>query len=402
MMKKHTGIIYGLLLIAVCLAGSMVHTTRAMAEETGVTYTYENGTLTFQGSGAIEKQVNGEENSWRSYKDTATKLVVEVGITEIGDSAFSGFTKLQEISLPKGLKLLGDNCFEKCSSLTSVSIPRRVTTWRDYCFKDCTSLTSVSIGRALQDDTVEVGENPFLGDKALENITVEEGHPYLSVQDHALIYRSKYGWNTLVAYPEGLTDTVYCIPEGVDTVGDKAFAGNQSIQKLTMKSSVTRVEGKAFWDMASLKEIRFSDKITSIDWNEYTSDGFVGALYGCENVEQIVLPRHLRSLGSVAFGTCGKLKELVLPASLKEFNTGAVDGCNNLEKITALNKDMEITGEDSDISIRTKFCGYAGSAFAQFADQYDYDLEEITMHSVLVDSYVLDRADVLVDGSMVQ
>ena len=401
-MKKHTGIIYGLLLIAVCLAGSMVHTTRAMAEETGVTYTYENGTLTFQGSGAIEKQVNGEENSWRSYKDTATKLVVEVGITEIGDSAFSGFTKLQEISLPKGLKLLGDNCFEKCSSLTSVSIPRRVTTWRDYCFKDCTSLTSVSIGRALQEDTVKVGENPFLGDKVLENVTVEEGHPYLYVQDHALIYRSKYGWNNLVAYPEGLTAAAYCIPEGVDTVGDKAFAGNQSIQKLTMKSSVTRIEGKAFWDMASLKEIRFSDKITSIDWNEYTSDGFVGALYGCENVEQIVLPRHLRSLGGVAFGTCGRLKELVLPASLKEFNTGAVYGCNNLEKITALNKDMKIIGDASDISIRTKLCGYAGSAFAQFADQYDYYLEEITMHSVLVDSYVLDRADVLVDGSMVE
>ena len=401
-MKKHTGIIYGLLLIAVCLAGSMVHTTRAMAEETGVTYTYENGTLTFQGSGAIEKQVNGEENSWRSYKDTATKLVVEVGITEIGDSAFSGFTKLQEISLPKGLKLLGDNCFEKCSSLTSVSIPRRVTTWRDYCFKDCTSLTSVSIGRALQEDTVKVGENPFLGDKVLENVTVEEGHPYLYVQDHALIYQSKYGWNTLVAYPEGLTDTAYCIPEGVDTVGDRAFAENQSLQRLSMKSSVTRIEGKAFWDMASLKEIRFSDKITSIDWNEYTSDGFVGALYGCENVEQIVLPRHLRSLGSVAFGTCGKLKELVLPASLKEFNTGAVDGCNSLEKITALNKDMKIIGDASDISIRTKLCGYAGSAFAQFADQYDYDLEEITMHSVLVDSYVLDRADVLVDGSMVE
>ena len=401
-MKKHTGIIYGLLLIAVCLAGSMVHTTRAMAEETGVTYTYENGTLTFQGSGAIEKQVNGEENSWRSYKDTATKLVVEVGITEIGDSAFSGFTKLQEISLPKGLKLLGDNCFEKCSSLTSVSIPRRVTTWRDYCFKDCTSLTSVSIGRVLQEDTVKVGENPFLGDKVLENVTVEEGHPYLYVQDHALIYQSKYGWNTLVAYPEGLTAAAYCIPEGVDTVGDKAFAGNQSIQKLTMKSSVTRIEGKAFWDMTSLKEIRFSDNITSIDWNEYTSDGFVGALYGCENVEQIVLPRHLRSLGSVAFGTCGKLKELVLPASLKEFNTGAVDGCNSLEKITALNKDMKIVGDASDISIRTKLCGYAGSAFAQFADQYDYYLEEITMHSVLVDSYVLDRADVLVDGSMVE
>ncbi len=402
MMKKHTGIIYGLLLIAVCLTGSMVHTTRAMAEETGVTYTYENGTLTFQGSGAIEKQVNGEENSWRSYKDTATKLVVEVGITEIGDSAFSGFTKLQEISLPKGLKLLGNNCFEKCSSLTSVSIPRRVTTWRDYCFKDCTLLTSVSIGRALQEDTVKVGENPFLGDKVLENVTVEEGHPYLYVQDHALIYQSKYGWNTLVAYPEGLTDTAYCIPEGVDTVGDRAFAENQSLQRLSMKSSVTRIEGKAFWDMTSLKEIRFSDNITSIDWNEYTSDGFVGALYGCENVEQIVLPRHLRSLGGVAFGTCGKLKELVLPASLKEFNTGAVGGCNSLEKITALNKDMKIIGDASDISIRTKFCGYAGSAFAQFADQYDYDFEEITIHSVLVDSYVLDRADVLVDGSMVE
>ena len=401
-MKKHTGIIYGLLLIAVCLAGSMAHTARVMAEETAVTYTYENGTLTFRGTGAIEKQTDGEENPWRSYKDTATNLVVEVGITEIGDSAFSGFTKLQAISLPKGLKLLGDNCFEKCSSLTSVDIPRRVTTWRDYCFKDCTSLTNVSIGRALQDDTVAVGENPFLGDKALESITVEAGHPYLYVQDHALVCRSKYGWNTLVTYPEGLTDLSYCIPEGVDTVGDMAFAGNQSLQSLSMKSSVTRIEGRAFWNMTSLKEIRFSDNITSIDWNEYTSDGFVGALYGCENVEQIILPRHLRSLGGVAFGTCGKLKELVLPANLKEFNTGAVYGCSNLEKITALNKDMKITGENSDISIRTKLCGYAGSTLAQFADQYDYDFGEITMHSVLVDSYVLDRTDVFVDGSMVQ
>ena len=402
MTKKHTGIIYGLLLIAVCLAGSMAYTTRVTAEETAVTYTYENGTLTFRGTGAIEKQTDGEENPWRSYKDTATNLVVEVGITEIGDSAFSGFTKLQKISLPKGLKLLGDNCFEKCSSLTSVDIPRRVTTWRDYCFKACTSLTSVSIGRVLQEDTVAVGENPFLGDKALESITVETGHPYLYVQDHALVCRSKYGWNTLVTYPEGLTDLSYCIPEGVDTVGDMAFAGNQSLQSLSMKSSVTRIEGRAFWNMTSLKEICFSDNITSIDWNEYTSDGFVGALYGCENVEQIILPRHLRSLGGVAFGTCGKLKELVLPANLKEFNTGAVYGCSNLEKITALNKDMKITGENSDISIRTKLCGYAGSTLAQFADQYDYDFGEITMHSVLVDSYVLDRTDVFVDGSMVQ
>ena len=402
MTKKHTGIIYGLLLIAVCLAGSMAYTTRVTAEETAVTYTYENGTLTFRGTGAIEKQTDGEENPWRSYKDTATNLVIEVGITEIGDSAFSGFTKLQKISLPKGLKLLGDNCFEKCSSLTSVDIPRRVTTWRDYCFKACTSLTSVSIGRVLQEDTVAVGENPFLGDKALESITVETGHPYLYVQDHALVCRSKYGWNTLVTYPEGLTDLSYCIPEGVDTVGDMAFAGNQSLQSLSMKSSVTRIEGRAFWNMTSLKEICFSDNITSIDWNEYTSDGFVGALYGCENVEQIILPRHLRSLGGVAFGTCGKLKELVLPANLKEFNTGAVYGCSNLEKITALNKDMKITGENSDISIRTKLCGYAGSTLAQFADQYDYDFGEITMHSVLVDSYVLDRTDVFVDGSMVQ
>ena len=402
MMKKHTGIIYGLLLIAVCLAGSMAYTAKVTAEETAVTYTYENGTLTFRGTGAIEKQTDGEENPWRSYKDTATNLVVEVGITEIGDSAFSGFTKLQKISLPKGLKLLGDNCFEKCSSLTSVDIPRRVTTWRDYCFKDCTSLTSVSIGRGLQEDTVAVGENPFLGDKALESITVETGHPYLYVQDQTLVCRSKYGWNTLVTYPEGLTDLSYCIPEGVDTVGDMAFAGNQSLQSLSMKSSVTRIEGRAFWNMTSLKEIRFSDNITSIDWNEYTSDGFVGALYGCENVEQIILPRHLRSLGGVAFGTCGKLKELVLPANIKEFNTGAVYGCSNLEKITALNKDMKITGENSDISIRTKLCGYAGSTLAQFADQYDYDFGEITMHSVLVDSYVLDRTDVFVDGSMVQ
>ena len=93
MMKKHTGIIYGLLLIAVCLAGSMAYTTRVTAEETAVTYTYENGTLTFRGTGVIEKQTDGEENPWRSYKDTATNLVVEVGITVLRSFRKSPFPK---------------------------------------------------------------------------------------------------------------------------------------------------------------------------------------------------------------------------------------------------------------------------------------------------------------------
>lgn len=53
-------------------------------------------------------------------------IVIEEGVTEIGEGAFSGLY-VSEISLPISLKTIKKNAFASCNRLTSITIPENVT-----------------------------------------------------------------------------------------------------------------------------------------------------------------------------------------------------------------------------------------------------------------------------------
>jgi len=125
-----------------------------------VAWTLEDGTLTASGSGVAENPPAGS-------KSQATRVVIEPGITEIGDSAFAGFTILQSVSIADTVTKIGESPFFECYSLTSITIPDSVTTigryafYRsglrsivipetvtelgDYLFSDCKSLTQAEL-----------------------------------------------------------------------------------------------------------------------------------------------------------------------------------------------------------------------------------------------------------------
>ncbi|MGM9641632.1 MAG: leucine-rich repeat domain-containing protein, partial [Eubacteriales bacterium] len=66
-------------------------------------------------------------------------------VTSIGQSAFSGCTKLSSVTIPDSVTSIGEDAFLGCTSLTSITIPDSVTSIGNYVFFDCTSLTSITI-----------------------------------------------------------------------------------------------------------------------------------------------------------------------------------------------------------------------------------------------------------------
>lgn len=70
---------------------------------------------------------------------------IPIGVTTIGDQAFFGCRKLQEIVMPSSLLLIGYAAFAGCRMLSTVRLPESVTAIGRYAFYDCTRLMTIEV-----------------------------------------------------------------------------------------------------------------------------------------------------------------------------------------------------------------------------------------------------------------
>ena len=114
------------------------------------TYVSSTNTLTISGSGALYTHSNlFEEYPWfyRVY-DKTEKVVINDGVTTIGDGAFNLFSKLTSIEIPNSVTSIGEKAFGSCVSMTSFVLPPSVETIDKEVFYECENLTSLSVDGA--------------------------------------------------------------------------------------------------------------------------------------------------------------------------------------------------------------------------------------------------------------
>ena len=101
----------------------------------------EDGVLTISGNGEMDNYGASYSSTygwktttpWFSYSfDT---VVIENGVTSIGDFAFYRCTRLTSIDIPDSVTSIGSSAFSGCTGLTSVDIPDSVTSigvWKRF------------------------------------------------------------------------------------------------------------------------------------------------------------------------------------------------------------------------------------------------------------------------------
>ena len=105
------------------------------------TFDEETGLLTISGTGKMKNWERASYVPWNNVKEKIKNILINNGVTSIGDYAFDSCTSLEQIEIPEGITNIGKRAFWGCTIITSIEIPEGVTSIGDDAFFNCNSLT---------------------------------------------------------------------------------------------------------------------------------------------------------------------------------------------------------------------------------------------------------------------
>lgn len=122
---------------------------------------------------------------------------------------------------------------------------------------------------------------------------VSEKNPYLFSDGYCLYRREGEGQELLFAFQQEESDIgSYQLREGTTAIGEGAFAGMASLERIRIPASVRSIGASAF--------------------------------EGCGNLREVVLEEGLRQIGENAFSHCISLEEIQLPSTVEEIGPCAL------------------------------------------------------------------------------
>lgn len=211
---------------------------------------HEDGRLVISGSGKMTNYSTSSSNRspfYWNYKYDITSVVINEGITSIGNYVFYKCSEIKSVMLSDSVNSIGSNAFEGCTNLISVVIPNAVGVVSASAFKDCESLVNVALGENIG----IISQAAFMGCKSLVSIS---------------------------------------FPIGLETLRPSAFRNCENLTYVLLLDSIKGIEGSAFDGCTSLANVFYAGKKT--DWEAVTigdgNDPLLNATLCCKCEEVAV------------------------------------------------------------------------------------------------------------------
>jgi hypothetical protein len=115
---------------------------------TGIINT-DTGVLTISGTGPMTDHASEVESAVGPYRASIHTVVIENGVTTIGNYTFHSCDQITSITLPESMTRIGDFAFS-FSGITSIVIPEGVTSIGASAFYYCEELTTASISSTVE------------------------------------------------------------------------------------------------------------------------------------------------------------------------------------------------------------------------------------------------------------
>lgn len=304
-------------------------------------------------------------------------------VTSIGNSAFNGYSRMTEVTIPDTVTNIGQGAFWGCKGLTEVFIPESVMSISDSAFYDCTSITRFKVdgsnpayrslngdlydksastliqyasGKtatsfAIPDSVINIKEGTFIF-SCLTEITVPKS--VRNIDDYAIGYY--YNNNHMPAPIDGF------VMKGFVGTAAKLYATDNDITFEALESDpnsdyqytvlddgtaeitrykdygsdivipptlgghfVTSIGNSAFYSKDTLNSLIIPDSVTRIG---------VTTFYNCRNLTKVTIPDSVITIGDEAFHRCRSLAEVTIPNSVTTIGDKAFYRCSSLTKVS--------------------------------------------------------------------
>ena len=233
-----------------------------------IEWSLNDGVLILRGTGDMENFDNGIV-PWLDNRKNITSVIIEQGITSIGNHAFRECTGLRSVTLPESIASIGKCAFLDCTCLSSITLPKGITSIGYSAFSDCSNLSNIT----LPEDITSIEYGTFWNCTSLSSVT---------------------------------------LPEGISLIGNCAFYACTSLSSINMPKSLKSIGESAFHGCASLSNITLPEGITLI--SEFTFDG-------CTSMSNITLPDSIISIGEFSFYGCEKLRDVYYDGDLSQWSS---------------------------------------------------------------------------------
>lgn len=238
------------------------------------------------------------------------------------------------ISLYGGTYSWSGGAFKECSGLTGITIPDTITTIGNYAFQDCTGLKSVTIPNSI----TSIGEFAFDGCSGLTSVTLSTN---LTKIDNGAFLDCT-----------GLKSIT--IPDSVTAIGEYAFRNCSGLKEINLSKNLSKIADRTFEGCSGLTSVVIPESVTTIE-GSYTN--IYGAFGDCKNLEKVLIPDTVASIGVGAFRGCDKItiygNDGMKSKEYAEANEIPFDYISNWDKETSAKDITAPTLENIEITYKS-------------------------------------------------
>lgn len=272
-------------------------------------------------------------------------------VTGIGWYTFENCTSLKQVTIGNGAKSIGIHTFNGCTALKQVTMGSAITEIGQEAFNNCYSLETLSLPNSLK----KLGYSAFANCRSLQSVDLGEGVTFLD-------YFAFSGCSSLkeIKFPLSLKEinnlafqnctSLKSIDFGaVEAIGNGVFKNCTSLETITLPTTLKGIGmGNAFRGCTSLKTVHFNAKNCTGGFEQWFDSGSITQLTFGQGVtripgwiamnqnqlDTIVIPASVKSIGEMAFYGCSQLTDIQLPQNLTTIERQAFMHCNGLTCVT--------------------------------------------------------------------
>ncbi|MCR5283366.1 MAG: leucine-rich repeat protein [Lachnospiraceae bacterium] len=353
--------------------------------ETVVTDTYGDLTYTLDDAGLLVISGSGKMNSasktnypWYAYREQIKELVIEEGVTTIGNYAFANdYSALTTVTIPASVTSCptstGTAPFAGDPALEKVIFSKNRSAIPGYICYNLPALTTVVMEEATEEEVAA-------GAKLIE-----------SIGTYAF---SKCTSLTSFAFPDSLKNiqsrafsgctalALLNLPEGLELIRSYCFEDADALTSVVLPSGLKTAENKIFYKCDLLSSVTLSSDLNSS--NDVLSGSSVTRLvvgedvtkipaYFCQDVSTLTdiiyeKPEGLKEIGNYAFDGCKNLMYFPIPAAAQDLSIGNYAFRNLFLPTTVSLENVKSMGNDAFLNCKgiTKLTFPAGITMGQY------------------------------------